>query len=96
VEKVGAARPELLVQRGDVVGSDVDVEEIRLDDLAVRPRRLALAEMDVAGVPARVAVRGRIRLPLLDLEPELVAVVRERDPDIRDDQDRRDAGESGD
>lgn len=96
MEEVGAARLELLVQGGDVVGRDVDVEEIRLDDLAVRPRRLALAEMDVAAVPGRVAVGGRIRLPLLDLEAELVAVVRQRFPDLRDDQDGSEALESRD
>jgi hypothetical protein len=67
-----------------------------LDDLAVRPRRLALAEMDVAAVPVRVAIGGRIRLPLVDLEAQLVAVVRERFLNVRDDQDWSDAGESRD
>jgi hypothetical protein len=96
MEKVGAARLELLVQGGDVVGRDVDVEEVRLDDLAVRPRRLALAEMDVAAIPVRVAVGGRIRLPLVDLEAELVAVVRKRFLNVGDDQDGSDASESRD
>jgi hypothetical protein len=52
--------------------------------------------MDVAAVPRRVAVGGGIRLPLRDLEAELVAVVRERFPDLRDDQDGSEALESRD
>ena len=91
MEEIGAAAHELLVQGGHVVHPEVDVEEIRLDDLAVRSRLLALVEVDVALVPLRVAVRGRVGLPLAGLEAQLVAVVLERLEHLRDDQHRRKA-----
>src|SRR6266511_3858770 len=55
VEDLGARLPPLPVQRLDVVGVQVHVEEVGRDDLRVRSRPLAPVEEDRARVARRVA-----------------------------------------
>jgi hypothetical protein len=76
------------VERLDIVDVDIEVEHVRRNDLAVRPRPdvAEAGEMDV-GIPARdVGVVLRIELPLVAVETELLGVVVERTADVVDEQ----------
>lgn len=89
VKDVGAATSELRVERADVVGPQVDVEQVGRHELRVRRGARAAVEEDRAAVAhCRPVVLRRV-LIRLDVEPEHVAVVRKRRADVGNEEERR-------
>jgi hypothetical protein len=91
VQDVGPALEQLRVEPINVIGVDVDVEDVGRSELAVRQAARSVreaGEVDRAGIAAGEAVVFGDPLVRRDLEAELVPVVGQRPLDVLDEQNR--------